>query len=107
MIITFGYRNGPPPPAHLVYDCRDLPNPHHDKLLRDLNGNDPLVIEWVTSHGGEKRAREIVSAIRNSAQDPIRIAIGCSGGKHRSVVIARLVATLTGEVIEHRDFSPA
>lgn len=124
MIVTFGYRHGGPPAgARLVYDVRDLPNPWQDRLLRDRDGTDPLVIAWVTAHGGESRAREIVSAIRRCAEhsmairdhvawdegegEPILVAIGCSGGRHRSVVIAQLVATLTGEVVEHRDFSPS
>lgn len=105
MIMSFGYKHGGPPRgAHLVYDVRHLDNPHSDPELRDLDGTDPRVVEVVlASRGAESAVRSIVAQVRRQAGEPILVAIGCTGGRHRSVVVATLVGQLLGEVVEHRD----
>lgn len=104
MIVSFGYKHGPVPGADLTFDVRHLANPHQDPVLRDLEGTDPRVIQWVlASPGAERLVRTIVAQVRRHAAVPILVAIGCTGGKHRSVVIAAAVGQLTGEVVEHRD----
>jgi UPF0042 nucleotide-binding protein len=99
-ILTFGFKNGPPRDADLVFDVRFLPNPHYREDLRPLTGRDPAVVEHVEA--GEL-AREYYSrllplldfllpAYVAEGKTHLTIAIGCTGGRHRSVTIADRIA---------------
>jgi RNase adapter protein RapZ len=100
MFESFGYKHGIPGDADFVFDVRSLPNPHWETALRNLNGRDPAVIEYLAGFASvrsmvadltaflEKRVSEFLQANRSY----LTIAIGCTGGRHRSVYIAEQLA---------------
>ncbi|MEO7205407.1 MAG: RNase adapter RapZ [Steroidobacteraceae bacterium] len=100
MFESFGYKHGIPGDADFVFDVRSLPNPHWETALRRLNGRDPAVIEYLAGFASvrsmiadlsaflEKRVSEFSHANRSY----LTIAIGCTGGQHRSVYIAEQLA---------------
>jgi RNase adapter protein RapZ len=109
-IITFGFKNGPPREADLLLDVRFLPNPHYREDLRPLTGLDPKVIEHVEA--GEL-AREfygrlfplldfVLPAYVTEGKTHLTIAIGCTGGRHRSVTVADRIAS---HLADHDDVS--
>ncbi len=104
-VLSFGFKNGVPVGADLVFDVRFLPNPHFVPALRPKTGETEEIAGWLESHPetGEfhKRLLDFVSYLlpRYSAEHKsyLTIAIGCTGGRHRSVYLARkLAADLTG-----------
>ena len=100
MFESFGYKHGIPGDADFVFDVRSLPNPHWETALRKLNGRDTAVIEYLAGFASvrtmiadltaflEKRLCEFSQANRSY----LTIAIGCTGGQHRSVYIAEQLA---------------
>ena len=100
MFESFGYKHGIPGDADFVFDVRSLPNPHWETSLRKLNGRDAAVIEYLSGFASvrsmiadltaflEKRLSEFSQANRSY----LTIAIGCTGGQHRSVYIAEQLA---------------
>ena len=100
MFESFGYKHGIPGDADFVFDVRSLPNPHWETALRKLNGRDPAVMEYLAGFASvrsmiadltaflEKRLSEFSQANRSY----LTIAIGCTGGQHRSVYIAEQLA---------------
>jgi len=112
-VISFGYSNGIPRDVDLVFDCRFIPNPHWDEKLRPLTGLDDPVAEFVLKQEETQRfINDIVAllewqipAFAREGKSYLTIAIGCTGGKHRSVAIAEALQQrlhLQGEVF-HRD----
>jgi UPF0042 nucleotide-binding protein len=116
-ILTFGFKNGPPRDADMMLDVRFLPNPHYREDLRPLTGRDPQVVEHVEA--GEL-AREfydrllplldfLLPAYVVEGKTHLTIAIGCTGGRHRSITIAdRIARHLAGNEdvavqVVHRD----
>jgi UPF0042 nucleotide-binding protein len=117
-IISFGYKYGLPVDADLVADCRFLPNPHWVPELRPMSGLDAPVREYVL---GQPAAKAFVDAylsvldvslpgFEREGKRYVTLAIGCTGGKHRSVAIAQeLAARLSGRLsgrdvaVSHRD----
>jgi UPF0042 nucleotide-binding protein len=110
-ITSFGYRHAPAPEATVTVDLREcLRDPHVDPALRNLTGEDPDVVKAVLATPG---ARMLASQLFGlaaglAARDmPVSVAIGCAGGRHRSVVLAALLATELHEVaptrLVHRD----
>jgi UPF0042 nucleotide-binding protein len=99
-ILTFGFKNGPPRDADLVFDVRFLPNPHYREDLRPLTGRDPQVVEHVEA--GElafeyyRRLLPLLDfllpAYVAEGKTHLTIAVGCTGGRHRSVTIADRIA---------------
>ena len=92
---SFGFKHGMPMDADMVLDVRFLPNPFYEPALRDLNGNNPAVYEYVI-HAEEtkvflKELKELMNTILQSYQSQNKshfvVAIGCTGGQHRSVSI--------------------
>ncbi len=119
-VTSFSYRRGLPLEADIVLDARFLSNPHYDPALRDLNGLDPAVgahvaaDERFTSFFESMTAKLDVLLPRFSQEGKsyLTVAIGCTGGRHRSVYVAeRLAAWLKdkGERVgvSHRDLSDA
>jgi RNase adapter protein RapZ len=126
-VVSFGYKYGLPVDADLVVDCRFLPNPHWIPELRPMSGRDPEVREYVLSQPGALDFLDhyaaslaiVVEGYRREGKRYVTLAVGCTGGKHRSVAIAeelssRLIALgvantaeLGGEAIDvqvvHRD----
>jgi UPF0042 nucleotide-binding protein len=99
-VLSFGYKYGIPVDADLVLDCRFIPNPHWIPELRPLTGLTTEVSNKVLgSEGVTEFVKSYVSVIRQMMPGYLRegkkyvtIAIGCTGGKHRSVAIAAEIA---------------
>jgi UPF0042 nucleotide-binding protein len=99
-VITFGFKNGPPREADLVLDVRFLPNPHYREDLRPLTGRDPRVIDYVEAGdiAGEFYERLfplldfVLPAYVTEGKTHLTIAIGCTGGRHRSLTVADRIA---------------
>ena len=99
-VLSFGYKYGIPVDADLVLDCRFIPNPHWIPELRPLNGLDKPVSERVLgSEGVTDFVKSYVAVVQRmipgyfrEGKKYVTIAIGCTGGKHRSVAIAEEIA---------------
>jgi UPF0042 nucleotide-binding protein len=116
-LLTFGFKNGPPRDADLTLDVRFLPNPHYVDELRPLTGLDHVVREYVESgtQAGEFYGRLLplleflVPAYVTEGKSHLTIAIGCTGGRHRSITVAdRIRRDLDGRDdvvvrVKHRD----
>ncbi|MDT4916841.1 MAG: RNase adapter protein RapZ [Pseudonocardiales bacterium] len=115
-VVSFGYKYGLPVDADLVVDVRFLPNPHWIPELRDLTGRDAEVRDYVLGQEGAEefldRYTELLEIIgagyTRESKRYLTLAVGCTGGKHRSVAIAEQLADrLTGLEIQttvvHRD----
>ena len=108
-VLSFGYKFGLPVDADLVMDCRFIPNPHWDPGLRAMNGLDKQVSEAVLSAESVSEFLERYLALFNSlgqgylreGKKYITLAIGCTGGKHRSVAVAEeLARRINGSAID-------
>jgi UPF0042 nucleotide-binding protein len=97
---SFGFKNGLPLDADLVYDVRCLPNPHYDPVLRPLTGRDQPVIDFLEN---TPLVQKMYSDIRDFVEawlpgfvadnrSYLTVAIGCTGGQHRSVYLAEKLA---------------
>jgi UPF0042 nucleotide-binding protein len=99
-VISFGFKYGIPVDADLVADMRFLPNPHWVPELRPLTGRDEAVASYVKARpGAEEFLTEYVELIRTMVEGYLRegkrfmtVAIGCTGGKHRSVAMTEEIA---------------
>jgi UPF0042 nucleotide-binding protein len=111
-LLTFGFKNGPPRDADLTLDVRFLPNPHYVDELRPLTGLDSRVREYVEAgtQAGEFYGRLLplidflVPAYVAEGKSHLTIAVGCTGGRHRSITVAdRIRRDLEGrdDVIVH------
>jgi len=97
---SFGYKNGLPLDADIVMDVRFLPNPHWDEALRPLTGHDPKVRDFVLERAVtssfldqfERMLLEVLPHYQAEGRSYLTIAIGCTGGRHRSVAIAEEIA---------------
>ena len=109
-VVSFGYKHGLPLDVDLVFDCRFLPNPHWVEDLRPLTGLDPPVQKYVREQpeAGEFLARlddllgVLLPAYVKEGKSYLSIGVGCTGGTHRSVVIAEEL----GRMLERRGFGP-
>ena len=115
-VMSFGFKYGIPLDADLVFDMRFLPNPFWIPELRPLNGTEPAVSKYVMSRRGAKefvdRAVELMAPMTDGYQREgrryVTLAVGCTGGKHRSVAVAeelaaRLNSDDVGTILVHRD----
>lgn len=99
LIESFGFKRGVPPDADLVFDARLLPNPHWVTGLRSLTGLDNAVIEFLEGHDESRRFADDITAFlqrwlpayAQSQRSYMTVAIGCTGGQHRSVYLAEKV----------------
>ena len=97
---SFGYKHGVPRDADLVFDARCLPNPHYEPALASLTGRDPPVVTYLESHPEVERMygdiyHFVASWLPDYARDNrnyLTVAIGCTGGQHRSVYLAERLA---------------
>jgi UPF0042 nucleotide-binding protein len=115
--LTFGFKHGAPRDCDLLFDVRFLPNPHYEPDLRELTGLQDPVREYVENSDGIKDFYErlnpllayLLPAYVKEGKAHLTIGIGCTGGRHRSVVIAEHLAALYGESddyivdVVHRD----
>lgn len=115
---SFGFKNGVPVDADLVYDVRCLPNPYWDTNLRSLTGLDPAVSTYLEN---ESQVQEMISDIKQylnrwlpryeeNNRSYITVAIGCTGGQHRSVYVCEKLATefadsVPNVQVRHRELS--
>jgi RNase adapter protein RapZ len=115
-VMSFGFKYGLPVDADLVVDCRFLPNPHWVPELREHTGLDTEVSNYVLAQPGAKELldsygealRIITSGYRREGKRYLTLAVGCTGGKHRSVamaeqIAARLVDDGVDTTVVHRD----
>lgn len=119
-LLTFGFKNGPPRDADMTLDVRFLPNPHYVDELRPLTGLDAEVREHVEAGtlAGEFYGRLLplleflVPAYVAEGKSHLTIAVGCTGGRHRSITVAdRIQRSLAGRGdvvvrVKHRDVEP-
>ncbi|WP_207787134.1 RNase adapter RapZ [Actinomycetospora cinnamomea] len=99
-VVSFGYKHGLPPDADLVVDMRFLPNPHWIPELREHDGREAEVRDYVLSQEGAEEFLErylellrlVGAGYRREGKRYLTVAVGCTGGKHRSVAIAEELA---------------
>lgn len=115
LLVSFGFKYGVPLDADLVFDVRFLPNPHYVEHLRPLTGEDPRVKDYLwqrsLTHKYFQKLRDLLEfTIPHYAREgkvQLVVAIGCTGGKHRSVALAnelgRILAGHYRVHLEHRD----
>jgi len=115
---SFAYRHGVPDDADFVFDARALPNPYWDPALRELTGRDEPVSRFLDREAEVTRffedvrdfiARWLPSLVRSN-RSYLTVAVGCTGGQHRSVYLAeRLAAHFRGSegvaLVRHRDLA--
>jgi UPF0042 nucleotide-binding protein len=115
-MVSFGYKHGLPVDADIVIDCRLLPNPHWVEELRPLTGEDPAVRDYVFAQAGAAEFLDAASALLaryeqgyvGEGKHYATIAVGCTGGRHRSVAVsAELARRMREDGVEvqltHRD----
>ena len=115
---SFGYKFGIPLDADFIFDVRCLPNPHYESNLKNLTGLDKPVAEFFHGYNEVNKmyqdihhfVNEWLSAFKKDQRHSLHIAIGCTGGKHRSVYIANKLFTnfynpKSQVIIRHRDIN--
>ena len=116
-VMSFGFKYGIPTDADLVADARFIPNPHWQDELRAMTGNDAPVADYVLAQPGVQDfinnyvavLRTTLAGYRTENKRFATIAIGCTGGKHRSVAIANRIAEILSDEadvrisVKHRD----
>ena len=116
-VLSFGFKYGIPADADLVFDVRFLPNPYYVDQLRHLTGDDEPVFRYVMDNPDarefadllEKMVKFLIPRYAKEGKTSLVIAIGCTGGKHRSISMARELYRrispdgLYGFRLEHRD----
>lgn len=98
---SFGFKHGLPLDADIVMDVRFLPNPHWDEDLRPLTGHDPAVRDYVLERAQtsefldtfDAMLRTVVPGYQAEGRSYLTIAIGCTGGRHRSVAVTEEIAS--------------
>lgn len=119
-LISFSYRKGIPPEADLVIDVRFLPNPYFVEELRPLTGNEPKVREYVLNQEETRAFLKhlfafldfLLPRFQREGKTHLTVAIGCTGGQHRSVVIANVLGEHFSRAhlpftLTHRDMAQA
>lgn len=119
-LISFGFKRGVPTDADFIFDLRFLPNPYYVEHLRHLSGNDVAVQDYVMqfeeSVGYFERIKDLLGFVipkaRAEGRQQLVVAVGCTGGRHRSVTfanhLARLLRDEVGDLqVVHRDLKEA
>jgi UPF0042 nucleotide-binding protein len=115
-VMSFGFKHGLPLDVDTVFDVRFIPNPHYDETLRPMSGKDEPVRAFVLEQPAtrdflnrvEGLFESLIPAYRNEGKSYLTIAVGCTGGRHRSVAIAealsqRLANRGVAARVAHRD----
>ena len=112
---SFGFKHGIPLDADMVFDVRCLPNPHYDPLLQPLTGKDGAVVEFLARDDSVNRMFDDISqfvenwlpCFISDNRNYLTVAIGCTGGRHRSVyLVERLAKKFTDNnqvLVRHRE----
>jgi RNase adapter protein RapZ len=117
IFMSFGFKHGPPRDEDLAFDVRFLPNPYYDPALRELTGHDPEVVHYIGHDGRLDELYVRLHALLDflipeylaEGKSHLVIAIGCTGGRHRSVAIAEHLASRYRDheeldvAVSHRD----
>ena len=115
--MSFGFKHGPPRDGDLSFDVRFLSNPHYEPELRPLTGRDPEVVEYIARDGRldafYERLHPLLDFLLDQYVDEgkahLVVAIGCTGGRHRSVAISEHLADRYADrddlnvAVSHRD----
>ncbi len=116
---SFAFKRGVPLDADYVFDVRMLPNPHYVPALRPLTGRDSEVIDWLRNHDDVARMYEDIEqflgrwldALSHDHRSYVTVAIGCTGGQHRSVFLVEQLARGFGArwaaIKRHRELDAA
>lgn len=116
---SFAYKRGVPRDADLMFDVRCLPNPHYDQALRPLTGKDEAVGKWLSQFGSVQTMIDDISGFirrwlplyTQDTRNYLTVAIGCTGGQHRSVYVTEQLALQFSDhsplLIRHRNQPPA
>ena len=113
-LVSFGFKHGLPLELNHVFDVRFLPNPYFEPTLTQLDGRDPEVAKYVLGSDGLELVRQIEGMLRFSLPHfqkegklYVTICVGCTGGRHRSVVIVEELKRRLGSewdiLVRHRD----
>ncbi len=115
-VTSFAFRHGLPREADLVFDVRFLANPHYEEKLRPLTGRDAAVAAYVATDSAfapffERLAEMVIELLpyyEREGKTYLTIAVGCTGGRHRSVLVAERLGVLVREAghraeVRHRD----
>src|SRR3989442_5318896 len=115
-LVSFGFKHGIPIDADLVFDVRFLPNPHFVDHLRALDGRDPAVRDFIMKHEESRellrRFKELLAFLlplyQREGKTYLTVAVGCTGGRHRSVAVGEELRRFLGELgvapsVVHRD----
>jgi len=116
-LVSFGFKHGLPEDADLVFDVRCLPNPHFVNKLRRMTGRDQPVVRYMRRHTATKDFIDRLTSFLRFAlpqyvqegKSYLTVAIGCTGGQHRSVMIAETLKKALADVdgvrlrVKHRD----
>lgn len=114
---SFGFKHGPPRDEDLAFEVRFLPNPHYESELRELTGHDERVVQYIARDGRLQALYERLHSLLDfllpeyiaEGKAHLMIAIGCTGGRHRSVAIAEHLAARYADrddltvAVAHRD----
>jgi len=119
-LLSFGYKHGVPLDVDLVFDCRFLPNPHWVETLRPLPGTDPAVRDYVLAQPEAVAFLDqlrglfalLLPAFAREGKSYLSIGVGCTGGRHRSVVVAAELSRVLADLgyparLLHRDLDRA
>jgi UPF0042 nucleotide-binding protein len=119
-VVSFGYKHGLPLDVDVVFDCRFLPNPHWVEELRPQTGLDSAVRDYVLAQRGtaeflnelERMFALLLPGYEREGKSYLSVAFGCTGGRHRSVVIAEQLAQRFRRMgyrtaVHHRDVDRA
>jgi len=117
-LVSFGYKYGLPTDTDLALDCRFLPNPFFVEELRAKTGTDPAVADWVLRR---EESQEFLGRVldllafalplyQREGKSYLTIALGCTGGRHRSIVLVEELSRRLAErghrvLVRHRDAS--
>ena len=115
-LMSFGFKHGYPLDADIVMDARFLPNPYFIDSLRPLDGNNDKIKEYVLANNESKIFVDKITDLlgfllpryKNEGKSYLNLAIGCTGGKHRSVVITNEIANnykKNNVAVKHRDIN--
>jgi len=117
-IMSFGYKHGAPNDVDFVFDARCLPNPYWEPALRRFTGQDPAVIDYLDQaelvqsylHDTAHFLNRWIKEFSNSNRNYLSIAIGCTGGQHRSVYLTEQLAKKLNNhghniITRHRELS--
>jgi RNase adapter protein RapZ len=116
-LVSFGYKHGVPVDADVVFDVRCLPNPHFVEKLRGLTGRDAAVVRYMRRHAATRDFIDRLTSFLKFAlphyvqegKSYLTVAIGCTGGRHRSVMMAEALKKSLAHVkgvrirVKHRD----